>query len=159
MLVEPAPQPPVEPEQPSVLTFDAPSITSGLPIGGSARLVLSHTGEFTFSGNMHDSGAIGIDYVLTAVALTPSGIAYTAQFQGHCAGTFTSGSRDSNFVIPGNNDKMRDNFADVRGAQVTFTLNAGDTFTPVLADALKAAVISAAQSAGAAAAKGLVALV
>ena len=157
MLFEQAPQqPPVEPEQPAVLTFDAGSITSGLSIGGFARVVLSNTGEFTLTVQMHDSGAVGINYVLTAIALTPSGIAYTVQATGHCAGTFSPGSRDSNPIIVGSNDKMRDNFSEIRKAQVTFRLDASDTTTPLIADALQAALITAAQSLGGAAVKGIV---
>ena len=43
-------------------TFDAGPLTSGLPLGGSAHLVMRRNGDFTFSTHAHDSGFDNIEY-------------------------------------------------------------------------------------------------
>ena len=135
------------------------SITSGLSIGGSAQLFMNHNGDFTFTGHLHDSGALGIDFLLTLVALTPSGIAFTAQHSGHTAGTFTSGSRNEDWTSPGFNERIRDNWAEASQAKLTWSLHANDTLTLQLGKALEDALHEAITAAGKAAATAVIALI
>jgi hypothetical protein len=100
---------------------------------------MDHVGNFTFSGHMHNSGALGIDYVLTLVALTSSGIAYTVQQVGHTAGTLTSGSRNDDWTISGFKDGIRDNWAEASQAKLTWTIHANDTLTPQIEGARRSA--------------------
>ncbi len=150
--------PVVQPHLPETVTLDSGSITSGLSIGGSAKLVMSRGGQFTFSGHLHDSGALGIDFLLTLVAMTPSGIAYTVQRQGHTAGTFTPGSRDDDWTIPGFNEGIRSNWAEASQSRLTWTLHANDTLTPQLGKALEEALQEALKAAGKAAVQALISL-
>jgi hypothetical protein len=147
---------------PDTVTLDSGSITSDLTIGGFARLVMSRRGDFTFSGHMHNSGALGIDYLLTMVALTPSGIAYTVQHKGHTAGTFTTGSRDDDWTLPnpgpGFNQRIHDEWAEASQAKLSWRLHANDTLTGQIAEALEEALKEAIKAAGLAAIKAAVGL-
>lgn len=145
------------PDLPETVTLDSGSITSDLSIGGFAKLVITRGGQFTFSGHMHDSGALGIDFLLTLVAMTPSGIAYTVQHTGHTAGTFTSGSSDD-WTISGFNEGIRDNWAEASQARLTWTMHANDTLTPQLGKALEEALQEAIKAVGKAAVTALIAL-
>lgn len=147
-----------ERDLPESVTLNSGSITSGLSIGGFASLFMGRGGDFTFSGHMHNSGALGIDSLLTLVALTPTGIAYTAQHSDHTAGTFTSGSRDGDWTVPGFNDRIRDNWSEASQATLTWTLHANDTLTPQLGKALEDALHQAVQAVGMAGITALVAL-
>jgi len=143
---------------PETVTLDSGSITSDLSIGGFAKLVMTRGGQFTFSGHMHNSGALGIDFLLTLVAMTPSGIAYTVQHPGHTAGSLTSGSRDDDWTISGFNEGIRDNWAEASQAKLTWTMHANDTLTPQLGKALEEALKEALKDLGKAAVKALIAL-
>lgn len=81
-------------------TFDSGPITSDLPLGGSVHLVMRRNGDFTFSTHVHDSGFDNIDYVISAVLVTGSGIAFTFQHAGHVEGT----SAGLPFGTPDRND-------------------------------------------------------
>ncbi len=148
-----------EPVLPESVTLNSGAITSELSIGGFASLTMSHNGNFTFSGHMHDSGALGIDFLITVVAMTPSGIAITAQHSGHCAGTFTTGPRDDDWTIAGVNNQIRDNWAEASQSTLTTTNHANDTLTPQIGAALEEALKQALLAAGKAAIQGLISLV
>ncbi|HEX6034600.1 MAG TPA: hypothetical protein VFY83_09215 [Anaerolineales bacterium] len=151
--------PPFNPSQlPETVTFDSGSITTGLSIGGFARLVMSQTGHFTFTGHMHNSGALGIDFLLTFVVMTPSGIAYTMQRSGHTAGTFTSGSRDDDWIISDFNAGIRDNWDQASQARLTWTMHANDTLTPQIGKVLEETLQEALKAAGQAAVKAVISL-
>ncbi len=147
-----------KPDLPETVTLDSGSITSGLSIGGSAKLVMARSGNFTFSGHMHDSGALGIDYLLTVVAMTPSGLAYTVQHSGHTAGTFTPGSSNDDWTRPGFKEEIRDNWAEASQARLCWTMHANDTLTPQIGAALEEAVQVALKALGTAAVTAVIAL-
>ena len=69
-----------------VLTFDSGPITSNLPLGGSAHLVVNRTGTFTFSTHAHDSGFDNIGYSLAAVLMSSQGVAFSFTRQGGVEG-------------------------------------------------------------------------
>jgi hypothetical protein len=146
------------PALPDSVTLHAAPITTGLSLGGFASLVMGRGGDFAFSGHLHNSGALGIDDLLTLVALTPSGIAYTAQRSSHTAGTFTAGSRDADWSTPGVRDAIRDNWADASQATLSWTIHANDTLTPQLEAALADALELALKALGEATTKAVVAL-
>lgn len=100
---------------PDTATFDSGPLTSGLPLGGSAHLIMRRNGDFTFSCHAHDSGFDNIDYVVSAVLMTPSGIAFTFQHSGSVQGTvaglpFGTPNRDDDFVTGGNNPSITNEF-------------------------------------------------
>jgi hypothetical protein len=150
------PHAPLNPD--TVVTLDSGPVTSGLSIGGNARLVMSRTGDTTFSGHMHNSGGLGIKYLLTLIALTPSGLAYTSQHSGDTAGTFTSGSRDDDWTQTSFNDKIRDDWNEASRAKLSWRLHANDTLTPQFGKALEEALQEALKQAGQAAVKAAIAL-
>jgi hypothetical protein len=147
-----------EPGMPDAITLNSGSITSGLSIGGFATLIMTRGGQFTFTGHMHDSGALGIDFLLTLIAMTPSGIAYSVQRSGHTAGTLTPGSRDDDWTIPGFNELIRDNWKEASQARLSWTMHANDTLTPQLGKALEDALQEALKALGKAAVTALIAL-
>jgi hypothetical protein len=144
---------------PASVTLDSGSITSGLSIGGFARLAMTSGGDFTFSGHMHDSGALGINFDLGVVAMTPSGIAYTMKRDGHTAGTFTSGSRDDDWTTQGFDERIRDNWAEASQATLSCRLYASDSLTPQIGKALEDALQDALKAAGKTAVEAVIALI
>ena len=73
-----------------VLTFDTGPITSNLPLGGSAHLVVNKTGAFTFNTHAHDSGFDNINYTIAAVLMSSQGLALSFAHQGSVEGTTAS---------------------------------------------------------------------
>jgi hypothetical protein len=154
-----------------IQTFDAidandgsSSLKSDLALGGSAHLVVTDKGAFTFNSHAHDSGFDNIDYTLAGILMTPSGLAFTFQREGNVEGTiaglpFGTPRRDDNHTSSGSNPAIRDEFERLRGAIFVGTLVGTDTLvagvTGLIGDALK----SAAQKFGLAAATAVIALV
>jgi len=68
------------------------------PLGGWIQLTLDHTGAFTFSGHIHDSGFDPISFTIVAAIVTSSGLTYGFAFSGKTGGTFSGGSRDSDWL-------------------------------------------------------------
>jgi hypothetical protein len=98
--------------------FDSGSLTSSLPLGGSAHLVVRKNGNFTFSCHAHDSGFDNIDYVVSAVLMTPAGIAFTFQHSGNVEGTvaglpFGTPDRDDDFITGGFNPAITNEWSGI----------------------------------------------
>ena len=115
-------------------TFDSgPLVVSGpLPLSGSAHLVMRRNGDFTWSSHAHDAGLDNIDYVLSAVLRTPSGIAFTFQCAGHVEGTsaalpFGTPRRDDPRDFPGNNGMIIQEFDDLPGAVLVARIEGKDS--------------------------------
>lgn len=90
---------------PAQLDFNFPSITFGgsVPVGGFAHLTLFPDGTVKFTGHLHDSGATEYNMSAVAAVKDDADFVYTAQHQGHVAGTFESGSRDDDWNEEGRN--------------------------------------------------------
>lgn len=151
-----------------VLTFDTGPITSDLALGGSAHLVVTRSGDFTFSTHAHDSGFDDIDYALGAALATPSGLVFTFQHEGHVEGTssglpFGTPDRDDDFVDTANNAMLAGEFDRLRGAVLAGRLTGRDALVGGIEDLIGQAVSQAEQelgaAAGAAAGAAVVALV
>jgi hypothetical protein len=69
-----------------LLTVDSGSLASGLPLGGRVSGVMNKSGDFNFRSQAHDSGFDNINYVVSAVLITPDGFAFTFQHSGHTRG-------------------------------------------------------------------------
>lgn len=139
-------------------------LQSNLPLGGSAHLVITENGTFTFSSHAHDSGFDNIDYSLGAVLMTPSGIAFTFEQQGSVEGTsaglpFGTPRRDDNHTSSGSNLAIRAEFDRLRGATFIGRLAGTDTLVAGLKDWIADAVKSAAGKLGLEAATMVIALV
>ncbi|MGE0690631.1 MAG: hypothetical protein AB7O87_08550, partial [Candidatus Nitrosocosmicus sp.] len=90
--------------------FDAGHVTTDYAVGGPMKVVITKNGEYTFSGHWHNSGADNYDLDLGMVIVTPSGIAYTFETKGTTKGTFSSGSRDFNWTLTGQNPNLKNNW-------------------------------------------------
>jgi hypothetical protein len=139
-------------------------LTSKLPLGGSAHLVITDKGLFTFSSHAHDSGFNNIDYSLGAVLMTPSGVAFTFGHKGSVEGTiaglpFGTPDRNDDLTSSGSNPAIKDEFERLRGATFIGNLDGTDTIVGGLKGLLGDAVKSAAQKFGLAAATAVIALV
>ncbi|MCU1238110.1 MAG: hypothetical protein JWP63_6077 [Candidatus Solibacter sp.] len=152
-----------------VLSFDAidgdgtTQLKSGLPLGGSAHLVVTESGAFSFSSHAHDSGFDNIDYTLGAVLMTPSGVAFTFGSQGSVEGTvaglpFGKPKRDDDHTASGANPALKTEFERLRGATLVAQLAGTDTLTAGLKGLLGEALKSAAQKFGLSAATAVIAL-
>jgi uncharacterized protein with LGFP repeats len=80
------------------LVFTTPIVTGGLAaLGGWVTVTVYLDGSVRWEGHMHDSGADGYDFGITALVKSPSGRAIALAHTGHTSGTFTSGSRDDDW--------------------------------------------------------------
>jgi hypothetical protein len=150
---------------PEIVTFDSDPLTSDLPLGGSVHLVMRKNGDFTFSCHAHDSGFDNINYVVSAVLMTPSGIAaFTLQHQGHVEGTsaglpFGTPNRNDDFTTGGNNPLIANVFGGMSGAKLEARIAGTDTLVGGLQDMLSDLLKAAAAKLGTAAAEAVIALV
>jgi hypothetical protein len=150
---------------PDTATFDSGPVTSSLPLGGSVHLVLRRNGDFTFSSHAHDSGFDNIDYVISAVLVTATGIGFTFQHAGHVEGTsaglpFGTPKRDSDFTKTGHNPMITREFDGIlSGARLLTTLNGKDKLVGGITGMLSDLASQAAQAVGKAALSAAVALV
>jgi hypothetical protein len=147
-----------------VLTFDSGPITSNLPLGGSAHLVVSSSGDFTFSTHAHDSGFDNIDYTLAAVLLSPQGVAITFGHQGHVEGTsaglpFGAPRRDDDFTTSGTKSDISTDFEKIRGAALVGNLTGTDTLVNGIAQLVTQTLDQALKQLGTAAASAIVSLI
>jgi hypothetical protein len=144
--------------------FDSGYLTSNLPLGGFVHLVMRRNGDFTFSCHAHDSGADNIDYVVSAVLMTPSGIAFTFQHSGSVEGTsaglpFGSPNRNDDFITGGNNPAITNEFDGMAGAKLQPSINGKDTLVSGLTGMLSDLTKQVAEALGKAGAAAIVALV
>jgi hypothetical protein len=136
-------------------TFDAGPLTvdGPLPLSGSAHLVMKKNGDFTFSSNAHDAGFDNIDYAISAVLLTTSGVAFTFQRSGHVEGTsaniFGSPKRDDPFSSgAGNNVAITNEWGGISVAKLVARIDGGDALGAGLANVLGIVMTAAAQEIG-----------
>jgi hypothetical protein len=104
---------------------------------------MNSKGDWTFSGQMHDSGLDSYDYTLAVVIMTPSGIGYTLTHGGHTEGTsanlnpFGHPNRDDNWTTSGNNPSVRDNWGQVVPAILQWRIVSQDLLGKELSDMLQ----------------------
>jgi hypothetical protein len=145
--------------------FDAGPLTSDLPLGGSVHLVMRRNGDFTFSTHAHDSGFDNIDYVISAVLLTASGIAFTFQHAGHVEGTsaglpFGTPDRNDDSTTTGENPMISREFDGIfEGAKLVASVDGRDKLVGGIAGMLGDLLSQAAAALGKAAVSAAVALV
>ena len=126
-------------------TFDAGVLSSNLPLGGRAHLVVQRNGNFTLSTHAHDSGWDNIDYGIAAVLMTATGTAYTLERAGHVEGTvaglpFGTPNRDADVVSTGLNPAITADFDNiVATGKFSATLTGQDKLIGALEDLLAAA--------------------
>ena len=112
----PVKTPPPPPPLPTQLgPFNSGTITfdNGVPVGGWMTLALFEDGTYNFSGHFHDSGFPSYDVDAVWVIVSSSGKAFTFEVKGSMYGTVDSGSRDYDFAQNGQNDQLRDAWADL----------------------------------------------
>lgn len=145
---------------PATIELDTGPITSDLPLGGSIHLLLRQNGDFTFRSHAHNSGFTNIDYGISAVLMTTTGIAFTCQHAGHVEGTigglpFDAPDRNDDFVQGGHNPVIANEWNNIRGGTLTANLSGQDT----LVLAVEGLINKAIEQLGAAAAKAVIGLV
>ena len=121
---------------PDTETLDT-TVTSDLPLSGSAHVVVRKNGNFTFSCHAHDSGFWNIDYVLSAVLLTTEGIAFTFEHSGSVEGTeaglpFGTPNRDDDFTRGGHDDRIGVEWGGMNGATLIGRLDGRSTIHDIL---------------------------
>ena len=130
-----------------IQNFDAGPITSDLPLGGDAHLTVTRAGNFTFRSHAHDSGFDNIDYTLSALLMTPSGLALTFQHAGSTEGTiaglpFGTPDRDDDFTVSGFNPMIAQEWQNIQGSRLLGALEGTSTtvrgIEGLLGDALQA---------------------
>jgi hypothetical protein len=76
-------------------TFPAQIVTGGAAaLGGSVEVTINPDKSVRWKGHMHDSGADGYDFAISAMVRTPAGRGVALAKSGHVGGTFTPGDRD-----------------------------------------------------------------
>jgi hypothetical protein len=108
--------PPPKPTLPAQLgPFNSGTITfdNGVPVGGWMTLALFEDGTYSFSGHFHDSGFPSYDADAVWVIVSSSGKAFTFEVKGSMYGTVDSGSRDYDFAQNGQNDQLKEAWADL----------------------------------------------
>lgn len=151
------------------MEFDAGPLTTtdSLPLKGSAHLVMARAGDFTFSCSAHDSGADNIDYTVSAVLVSTSGIAFTFQHDGGTEGTtaglpFGTPRRDDHFTTSGSNLMITREWTSITTTHADGlhgSIRGTDTLVGGLEKEIGDVLKSALQEAGKAAAQAVVALV
>lgn len=140
------------------VTFDAGPLTSDLALGGSATLLVRKNGDFTVNLNGHDSGADNIDFVIVAVLMTTTGVAFTFQHTGSLGGILPP-SRDDPYTQGGNNIGLTNEFEGMAGAKFQGKIRGKDTLVAGIEGLLGDLVKEVAQDLIKGAAKAVVALV
>jgi hypothetical protein len=146
------------------MNFDSGPVTSGLPLGGSVHIVMRRNGGFTFSSHAHDSGFDNIDYTISAVVVTPAGLAFTFQHSGHVEGTvaglpFGTPNRNDDFTTGGTNAQITTEWGGILGAKLLARLDGTDTLVRGLGGAIDDLLKAALAEVGKEAAAGVLALV
>jgi hypothetical protein len=111
--------------------YDSGPITSNLPLGGWAHLVVQPNGGWTFSTHAHDSGLDNIDYALGAVLVNRFGIPFTFAHQGHVEGTsaglpFGTPHRDNDQTTSGTDPRLAGEYDNVADADLVCSLTGTD---------------------------------
>jgi hypothetical protein len=121
----------VLPHHDEIQTFNSGPLTvGGLPLGGSAQLVITKSGAFTFNTHAHDSGLDNIHYSLSAVLMMPDGVGFTFEVKGAVEGTSGSllGSplRTEDQEFSGSDPAIRDEFGNASNAVFSARLSGDD---------------------------------
>jgi hypothetical protein len=153
----------IPPPQNDTVNFDSGPLTSGLPLGGSAHLLMRRDGNFTFTCHAHDSGFDNIDYTVGAVFMTTSGVAWTFGHQGHVEGTvaglpFGTPNRNDDFIGGGANPSITNEFENVAGGRFVAQIDGTAKLVGGITDFLGSVVKTAAQELGKAGAAAVIAL-
>jgi flagellar biosynthesis/type III secretory pathway protein FliH len=90
---------------------------------------------------MHDSGADNYDSQLAVAILDTLGTAYTFEHKGHTSGTFSSGSRNDDWVNAGFNENIANHWGQMKFAAYSRVFNydseVASAIQDAVADALK----------------------
>ncbi len=145
--------------------FDSGPLSSNLALGGSVHIVTRQNGNFTFHADAHDSGFDNIDYVVSAVLMTTSGIAFTFQHAGHTEGTsaglpFGTPNRDDHFDSGGTNPAIGTEWLGIHhGGRLIASIDGKDTLVQGVEGMIGDLIKQAAAELGKAAAAAIIALV
>ncbi len=100
------------------------------PINGNMNITVKQNGNYTFSGRIHNSGAINIRFSLAASLTTPSGQAFGfAVTDKRVDGTETifGRNRDHNWSYANHNPALAQHFAQLSRATLNWRLVASST--------------------------------
>jgi hypothetical protein len=142
------------------------------PLGGFVDLVADKSGAFTFSGHMHDSGFDPISFSVATAIITPGGQAFGFGFSGKCGGTFSGGSRDTDWsgnltssfkdgngnLVPNPNPAIAANWDQVAQGRMFARITAQDLIAEALARFVSDSIESMVKQLGAAGTTALIAI-
>ncbi|MBW4616797.1 MAG: hypothetical protein KME21_26825 [Desmonostoc vinosum HA7617-LM4] len=130
-------------------------------IGGWLDVVISSQGNVTFSGHMHNSGFLNIDYALAVVIMTPFGIGYTLSHQGSVDGTITvfGRNRDNDWTDSTANQQIVENWDQISQARLFWRFVAQDTLSQGIQGLIEDLAEAAVQEVAEAGVKALIALI
>jgi hypothetical protein len=111
--------------------YDSGPITSDLPLGGWAHLVVQPNGGWTFSTHAHDSGFDNIEYALGAVLVNRFGQPFTFAHEGHVEGTsaglpFGTPDRDNDQTTSGTDARLQAEYDNLADSDLVCTLTGKD---------------------------------
>lgn len=152
------------PHHDEVQSFDTGPITSDLPLGCSAHITITKSGNYTLFRHAHDSGFDNIRYTLTAVLMSPSGFGVAFTHQGHVEGTSAgiplgTPQRNDDATESGFNQAIKDEFDSMINARFIGRLTGTDVLLAGFNDFVQQTAEDAAKAVGKAAVEALVSIV
>lgn len=105
------------------------------PINGDMNITAKPNGDYTFSGHIHNAGALNIRFSLAASLVTPSGQSFGFAVTGkRVDGTETVFGRERNHVWnqSKNDPRIASNFAQLQRATLNWRLVAAATITETI---------------------------
>ncbi len=131
-------------------TFTGQVLTpAGTALGGNASITIRRDGTWTATFHMHDSGAIGYDFSVTATLVSPDGLTLLARHSGHVGGTVSSGARDDDHHEDGFHPLIAAQWDSLQHARLWVTKDYSATgVAGVVEDVTKAVLDVAAGTAG-----------
>jgi uncharacterized protein with LGFP repeats len=126
---------------PEFLMWTDAIVTGGLAaLGGNYEITLFRNGNFIFKGHMHNSGSDNYDSQLAVAIVDPYGTPYTFEHKGHTSGTWSSGSRNDDWVNSGTNEYVAKHWGQMKFAAYSRVFNYDSEIASAVHDAVAEAV-------------------
>jgi hypothetical protein len=126
---------------PPALSIRSNVTTDGwAPIGGWVQVDAHSDGTYSFSGHMHNSGALNLRYTLAVALVTPTGQSFGFARNGHRVdGTETvfGRNRDDDWNTAADDIDIKRNWDQVQRAQIYWRIVASDTLRGRIEDLLE----------------------
>lgn len=132
---------------PEFHTWSDTIVTGGLTaLGGNYELTFYRNGNFIFKGHLHNSGSDNYDTQLAVAILDTLGTAYTFEHKGHTSGTWSTGSRDDDWVNSGYNENIAKHWGQMQFAAYSRVFNYDSEIASAVQDAVADALAKLVQA-------------